>query len=765
MILEWLTYCLLVSTLLGLAALVAERSLRVQGWPARWVWATALLGSLGLPLATWLWPSSPEPMASALPHLPGALVMESLPAFSMAPAESAGPSLETIVLVAWAAASTLLLLWLMAAALRVWSMGRRFRRERVDGVDVLVSPSTGPAAMGVLRGAVVVPAWALELDARMRRLLLMHEAEHVRARDPGLAFGGLVAAALMPWNVPLWWQLARLRLAIEVDCDARVLARSGDARGYGTLLLEVGQRRARFAVGLAESKSSLERRIRMITERTKGRRTVRALALAALSGVVLAVACETPGPTELGPGPEPASILEQADRAGTLTLREQPVASCEPAWFVDGVEQPADAVRPDGENIDSIEVIKGAAAGEHECGVVWLTTKGLSPEAADRVRRVREEMFATPHLLRKTTVPQELFRQEGDRVMPRVEELRAAMNDASCPLGLVADGVILSDPSQLEPLSGRIRRAEVVVVPQTVSGRRFCRVIRISTTGAPDGADLLVERPVDGETRGRVDRVKVIQEAQEQDISQEPVFTPMTVKPRLVNEDEVRSLLETEYPPLLRQAGIAGVANVWFYIDADGRVRNVRLNETSGHDALDQAALRVARDMEFTPAYNRDRRVPVWIALDIAFESEAQRESRLTEARRARMEALESRAPARSPRTDAAAAPERSIQAAPVFTPMTVKPKLRNEREVQVQLMDNYPPLLRDAGIGGTVNVWIFLDETGRVLNTRLNETSGHDAFDQAALRVAETMEFTPALNRDTPVAVWFALDIKFEAQ
>ena len=38
--------------------------------------------------------------------------------------------------------------------------------------------------------------------------------------------------------------------------------------------------------------------------------------------------------------------------------------------------------------------------------------------------------------------------------------------------------------------------------------------------------------------------------------------------------------------------------------------------------ALDQAeaALAIAPEMEFSPAWNRDRRVPVWISLDLVFE-------------------------------------------------------------------------------------------------------------------------------------------------
>jgi TonB family protein len=108
---------------------------------------------------------------------------------------------------------------------------------------------------------------------------------------------------------------------------------------------------------------------------------------------------------------------------------------------------------------------------------------------------------------------------------------------------------------------------------------------------------------------------------------------------------------------------------------------------------------------------------------------------------------------------------EGDLSQAPTFTPMTVAPKLQNNREIQRALQRFYPPLLRDAGIGGTVNVWFFIDENGRVINTQVKETSGYDAFDQAALQVADLMEFSPAYNRDQKVPVWVALDVTFEVQ
>ncbi|MEZ4415006.1 MAG: TonB family protein [Gemmatimonadota bacterium] len=110
-------------------------------------------------------------------------------------------------------------------------------------------------------------------------------------------------------------------------------------------------------------------------------------------------------------------------------------------------------------------------------------------------------------------------------------------------------------------------------------------------------------------------------------------------------------------------------------------------------------------------------------------------------------------------------ATETDISAAPTFTPFTVKPDLKNRSEVQRALTREYPPLLRDAGIGGTVNVWFFIDENGRVLRTQVQQSSGHKALDDAALKVASIMEFTPALNRDKRVQVWVAFPITFQIQ
>jgi protein TonB len=106
----------------------------------------------------------------------------------------------------------------------------------------------------------------------------------------------------------------------------------------------------------------------------------------------------------------------------------------------------------------------------------------------------------------------------------------------------------------------------------------------------------------------------------EGDIGANPTFTPYTVAPDITNRSEVIRALEREYPPLLRDAGIGGTAQIWFFIDENGRVQDTRIQQSSGHSQLDQAALRVADIMRFTPALNRDKKVPVWVAFPITFQ-------------------------------------------------------------------------------------------------------------------------------------------------
>src|SRR3954468_627315 len=113
----------------------------------------------------------------------------------------------------------------------------------------------------------------MTLDAPHLALVLRHEEEHRAARDPYLLFASAIAVALMPWNLALWLQAKRLRLAIEMDCDARVLRAHPSPERYGLLMLTIAQRRSiaplMFAPMLSEPATNLERRILAMRNRKK----------------------------------------------------------------------------------------------------------------------------------------------------------------------------------------------------------------------------------------------------------------------------------------------------------------------------------------------------------------------------------------------------------------------------------------------------------------------------------------------------------------
>ena len=98
----------------------------------------------------------------------------------------------------------------------------------------------------------------------------------------------------------------------------------------------------------------------------------------------------------------------------------------------------------------------------------------------------------------------------------------------------------------------------------------------------------------------------------------------------------------------------------------------------------------------------------------------------------------------------------------PVFIPRDVEPVLTNRDEIAAYLRRVYPKPLRDAGIGGVVVLWVFVDAEGDVSRAVVKEPSRYEAFDRAAFEVAERMAFRPAINRDRPIGVWVSQRFHF---
>ena len=85
------------------------------------------------------------------------------------------------------------------------------------------------------------------------------------------------------------------------------------------------------------------------------------------------------------------------------------------------------------------------------------------------------------------------------------------------------------------------------------------------------------------------------------------------------HRQEIIEAMQTAYPPLLRDAGIAGSVRLYFFVEADGEVTKIEIDESSGHAALDDAALRVADVYRFSPGMNGEEPIGVWVNFPITF--------------------------------------------------------------------------------------------------------------------------------------------------
>ena len=295
-------YVIAVGTCLGIAALLVERALP-QSWARRWVWCAVIPVSVVLPgyyRAHHNWSITAmlnQRAAAAAPdHVLGMPLSSVLDSAWWTRIEG----YDAIINRLWLSASAVLLAWGLVTAWRVARVMRRARRERgdpgrpttVDGVAVIVTDAMGPATVGLWRTRVLVPHWVLALPRIQRRYVLHHEEEHRTAHDARLLFVASLTLILMPWNLALWWQLRRLRLAVEMDCDNRVVAALGDATAYGTLLLTVAQassRGPRLQPALLGGVGMLEHRLTMLLSPTPLRHIQRFLLPAMALGLLLVV--------------------------------------------------------------------------------------------------------------------------------------------------------------------------------------------------------------------------------------------------------------------------------------------------------------------------------------------------------------------------------------------------------------------------------------------------------------------------------------------
>ncbi len=329
MIGTWMLYSIVVTGIISIAGHFAESACLLARRSTRTVWVLVLLGSVAIPTVGVSGPSPADLAVSAATPFSSISSSEVLrnvssgahekihtgqPTWLISRVIVAFAPFDTALLGAWLVGSSLWLLIVLVSAARVRRRVARWKESVLDGVSVRVTDDIGPALAGIFSYRIVIPAWVEGLSADERGLVLEHEREHARAHDPAVIAVSAFFIVLMPWNAALWYIQRRLRIAIELDCDMRVLRKLPDVRAYGSLLINVGERSlSRFAplAAFAEPTSSLKKRIEVMASASPTRPVIRAVWYLVSASLLFVAACRAPKPT---------SLISSADRVRSLSV-------------------------------------------------------------------------------------------------------------------------------------------------------------------------------------------------------------------------------------------------------------------------------------------------------------------------------------------------------------------------------------------------------------------------------------------------------------
>jgi TonB family protein len=589
MIISWMLYGIIVGSLASTAALMLDRGARANRLPGRFVWVAALVATVLAPFVGYTATRMLDGTAD------GSVIVGSMNGSAISTVEespSAAARLIAVlsdvasrvdrpVAVAWAALSLLLLTRLASATVILWRRRREWIAREIDGVHLFVTPDLGPAVVALPESRILVPEWLLRLEPAQISAVLHHEREHAAAGDPRLLVVASVFTALFPWNPTLWWQSRRLRLAVEMDCDARVLRRDPRVDRYGSLLLAIAQHpRAPLhaAATLTESSSDLERRIHAMTSRPPSAPRLVGAVCAVIAVAAIFVACAVPapdvvaGPTRVEPvatGPTPVSA-DQAFMDFQVESPAKPMPGSMPPKYplqlrtagVGGVVVARFVVDTNGlTRMPTLEILKS----DHDLftNAVRSSLGEFRFSPAEVGGRKVKQVVQMPFIFSLSTEERDSLRKS------------AAMKRA---------GETSSDVKPQPPVATRARELVTVAAAPPASPR----LIEVPATKTPDS---LAGRAGDGALNRAIEKARAVVEKLGDTI---PASLPGGIG---------GYPFPPAYPSQLRAANIEGQVVATFAVLTSGRVdMSTFVIQKSDHDLFANSVREWARGVEFLPA-------------------------------------------------------------------------------------------------------------------------------------------------------------------
>ncbi len=243
--------------------------------------------------------TQPEaPGASAAPHPTG-----------LGPSAPWRPNLPMILAATWCAGSMILLIQMLSAYAAMRRIRRRLpefpdrglARETAnvlgltEPVRVLeTAPGTMPMTFGLRNPAVMLPADATDWTEESRRMVILHEAAHIRRGDAATHLLARAALALNWWNPLAWVAWREFLKERERAADDMVLSSGAHPSAYAGRLLEVARTlqtapATAWAVIAMARRSQIEGRLLAILDSKVNRKQAgrAAVAIAAILAIVL----------------------------------------------------------------------------------------------------------------------------------------------------------------------------------------------------------------------------------------------------------------------------------------------------------------------------------------------------------------------------------------------------------------------------------------------------------------------------------------------
>lgn len=180
-----------------------------------------------------------------------------------------------------------------------------------------------PQTRGVFRPTIALPAYMRRWTNEQIRVVLLHERNHIRQRDPLFALVARVTCALYWFNPGVWWTARALERECELACDDAVLSAGVKPSAYAEILATAAECAARAGGGDArlslamalsgDGRATLRARLRQIVDTRRDIRGPTRPAFAIVAALTLIVSASM-GTVRLVPTREVLTSLMRDSR-------------------------------------------------------------------------------------------------------------------------------------------------------------------------------------------------------------------------------------------------------------------------------------------------------------------------------------------------------------------------------------------------------------------------------------------------------------------